>query len=101
MIGWALASALTMDGSPTSVGSLLRIWAMRRSTSIAAWFTSASSTNWMLTLALPSDEVDEMVLTPARPATAFSAGLATRSSTSLGEAPGYGIETNTAGKLIA
>src|SRR5690242_10336430 len=55
----------------------------------------------MLTLPEPSEEVDEMVLTPASPATAFSAGLITRSSTSLGEAPGYGIETKTAGKLIA
>src|SRR6266536_3140317 len=55
----------------------------------------------MLMLANPSDDVEEMVLMPARPAMAFSAGFATRSSTALGEAPGYGIETKTAGKLIA
>src|SRR4026209_2915467 len=55
----------------------------------------------MFRLTEPSEDVDVMVSIPGRPDTAFSTGLAIKSSVSGGAAPAYWIETNTAGKLIA
>ena len=70
-----------------------------RSTSTGASSEFAAVVNWIATLETPSLEVEVIVSTFGRAATASSIGLVIWLSTVAGSAPGSVVVTSTSGKL--
>jgi hypothetical protein len=83
-----LGSNFWITGAPASSGRVGWTWSTRCLTSMAAWSTETSNSNWAITSEKPSPEIDDTSVMPASVATASSSGSLTWLAVSAEPAPG-------------
>ena len=92
IMGRSLSENLLSDGGSTSSGKSFSIAFILRCASFKDSFSSASEVRVKLTVESPSKDFDSIFLTFSTEEMASSIFLVTEFSTSLEEAPGYGVE---------